>query len=60
MSPITKVMWLRNEHPGVFNETDKFIGIKEYIIYKFFNEYVMDYSLASATGMFNLNELEVG
>ncbi|MFH0065670.1 gluconokinase [Peribacillus sp. NPDC056705] len=58
MSPITKVMWLRNEHPGIFNETEKFIGIKEYIIYKFFNEYVMDYSLASATGMFNLNDLK--
>lgn len=57
MSPITKVMWLRNEHPEIFNETDKFLGIKEYIIYKFFNEYVMDYSIASATGMFNLNNL---
>lgn len=50
MSPITKVMWLRSEHPGTFNETDKFIGIKEYIIYKFFNEYVMDYSLGFCNG----------
>ncbi|KWW20986.1 MULTISPECIES: gluconokinase [Peribacillus] len=58
MSPITKIMWLRNEHPDIFEDTYKFIGIKEYIFYKFFNEYVMDHSLASATGMFNLNELK--
>lgn len=57
MSPITKVMWLRKEHPEIFNKTDKFLGIKEYIIYKFFKEFVMDYSLASATGMFNLKNL---
>lgn len=58
MSPISKIMWLRNEHPVIFNKTDKFLGIKEYIIYKFFNEYVMDYSMASATGLFNLKTME--
>ncbi|MFD9626200.1 gluconokinase [Peribacillus muralis] len=58
MSPITKIMWLRNKHPEIFNDTYKFIGIKEYIFYKFFNEYVMDYSIASGTGMFNLNDLK--
>ncbi|MFJ5623235.1 gluconokinase [Peribacillus loiseleuriae] len=57
MSPITKLMWLRHEHQEIFANTSKYLGIKEYIFYKFFNEYVMDYSLASATGMFNINDL---
>ncbi|MEM5346375.1 FGGY family carbohydrate kinase, partial [Paraburkholderia azotifigens] len=31
---------------------DKFISIKEYVFYKLFGEYVVDYSIASATGLF--------
>lgn len=58
MSPITKLIWLKNEHVDVFQKTYKFIGIKEYIFYKMFHQYVMDYSLASATGMFNVNTLQ--
>jgi gluconokinase len=57
MSPVTKLMWLKNEHTDIFQKTNKFLGIKEYIFYKLFNDYLIDYSLASATGMFNLKEL---
>ncbi|MGG1690626.1 gluconokinase [Heyndrickxia ginsengihumi] len=57
MSPLAKLMWLKEEHTHVFAKTAKFLGIKEYIFYKLFNEYVMDYSLASATGMFNIEKL---
>jgi gluconokinase len=58
MSPLPKVMWLRNEQPDLFSKTYKFIGIKEYVFYKLFNRYVVDYSIASATGMFHLNNLD--
>ncbi|HEY9652307.1 MAG TPA: gluconokinase [Coleofasciculaceae cyanobacterium] len=57
MSPFVKIVWLRNEHPEVFQKTAKFISIKEYIIYQFFQQYIIDYSIASATGFLNLNEL---
>ncbi|MDP4106717.1 MAG: gluconokinase [Bacillota bacterium] len=57
MSPLAKIAWLRTEHPDVFARTSKFIGIKEYIFYKFFDQYVVDYSIASAMGMFNLKNL---
>lgn len=57
MSPLTKIAWLRTSHPEIFDKTSKFIGIKEYIFYKLFGQYLIDYSLASATGMFNLNDL---
>lgn len=54
MSPLAKITWLRHEQPKIFNDAAKFIGIKEYIFEKFFGEYVVDHSIASATGMFNL------
>ncbi|GKU81847.1 gluconokinase [Niallia sp. NCCP-28] len=58
MAPLSKIAWLRTDFPEIFAKTKKFIGIKEYIFYKFFDEYVMDHSIASATGMFNLFELD--
>lgn len=56
MSPLAKITWLRHEQQDIFNKTAKFIGIKEYIFEKFFGEYVVDHSIASATGMFNLTQ----
>lgn len=57
MSPITKLMWLGEEQPDLFRQTYKFISIKEYVFAKLFGEYVIDYSIASSTGMFNLEKL---
>lgn len=56
MSPLCKIAWFRNNKPGLFENTAKFISIKEYIFYKFFGKYIVDYSIASATGLFNINE----
>jgi gluconokinase len=57
MSPITKLMWLRHDFPELFQKTAKFISIKEYVFAKLFREYVVDYSIASCTGLFNLEQL---
>ena len=58
MSPLSKLVWLKNEHDELFAKSYKFISIKEYVFYKLFKEYVIDYSIASATGMFNLKFLK--
>ncbi len=58
MSPLAKIIWLKNEHPDIFEKAAKFISIKEYVFYKLFNEYVVDHSIASATGMLNLEKLD--
>lgn len=58
MSPITKLMWLREEQPDLFQQTYKFISIKEYIFARLFGEYIIDHSIASSTGMLNLENLE--
>ncbi len=57
MSPLVKMMWLKEEQPEIFAAGKQFIGIKEYVFYKLFGTAVMDYSIASATGMFNLEKL---
>lgn len=57
MSPLAKIAWLRTDHPEIFYKTSKFIGIKEYIFYQFFDQFIVDHSIASATGMFNLKQL---
>lgn len=54
MSPLYKIMWLRDREPEVFRKAAKFVSIKEYVFFRLFGEYAVDFSVASATGMFNI------
>lgn len=56
MSPFAKICWLKETEPQIFNRTEKFIDIKAYILYRFFGVWVMDESLASGTGLYNILE----
>ncbi|GGH00414.1 gluconokinase [Mucilaginibacter phyllosphaerae] len=58
MSPLCKLMWLRDNEPEIFNKAHKFISLKEYVWYKLFGVFEVDYSIASATGMFDVLELK--
>ncbi|MBW5448590.1 gluconokinase [Cohnella sp. CFH 77786] len=58
MSPLAKLMWLRHEYPELFRPGNKFISIKEYVFAKLFGQYVIDHSIASATGLLNLEKLD--
>lgn len=58
MSPLCKIIWWREQAPETFKSAAKFIGIKEYIFYHFFERYITDHSIASATGLFNIHELQ--
>ena len=57
MSPLCKLFWFKENEPAIFHAAFKFIGIKEYIFYQFFEEYVVDTSIASATGILNTDSL---
>ena len=57
MSPLTKLIWLREEESEIFYRAAKYISIKEYILYQLFGRYIVDYSVASATGLLNLRSL---
>ncbi len=58
MSPLCKLMWLRENQPELFEATHKFISIKEFIWFRLFNEFQIDYAIASSTGMFDIKQLK--
>ena len=55
MSPLCKLIWLQKNEPELIAKARKFISIKEYIWFKLFGEYRIDYSIASCTGLFNIH-----
>ena len=56
MSPLYKIMWLKKEEPEIFKKTMKIVSIKEFVLEKMVGEYIVDESMASATGLFNLEK----
>lgn len=58
MSPLCKLIWLRENEPALFEKAHKFIGIKEYIFHKLFGHFVVDTSIASATGLLETATLQ--
>lgn len=58
MGPLYKLMWLRDKESEIFEKAHKFISMKEFLLYKMTNEFAIDHSMASATGMFDLKTLD--
>jgi len=56
MTPLCKLLWLRDNEPKLFKSAARFVGIKEYIFLKLTGKYLIDYSIASATGLFNIEK----
>jgi gluconokinase len=58
MSPLTKLLWFREQDPDTFDRAARWVSFKEYVFHRLFGEYVVDYSIASASGLFNLGSLD--
>jgi gluconokinase len=58
MSPFCKLLWIKQHQPELFEKAHKFIGIKEYVFYKLFGFFAVDYSIAGATGLMNIHSHE--
>lgn len=54
MSPLCKLIWLRQNQAELFNHAYKFVSIKEYVWQKLFGVFEVDHSIASATGLFDI------
>ena len=54
MSPLCKLLWMREQQSLVFQRAARFISIKEYVWRRLFGKYRVDHSLASATGLFDI------
>jgi gluconokinase len=57
MSPLVKIAWIRDHDADRFKQTSKFLSIKSYIIHQLTGEYLIDYSIASATGLMNIHTI---
>ncbi|MDE3144679.1 MAG: gluconokinase [Bacteroidota bacterium] len=55
MSPLCKIIWLKEHEPQIFDQAHKFIGIKEFIFHRLCKEFIVDSSIASATGLMNIH-----
>lgn len=58
MSPMIKIMWMKLHDSGRFKSASKFLSIKSYILEQLTSEFAIDYSLASATGLFNIHTMK--
>ena len=56
MSPLLKIMWLRQNEPKVFARTHKFLGIKDFLLLQLLGKYLSDLPVASATGLLNIHQ----
>lgn len=58
MSPLCKLMWMKENDQVTFAAAFKFISVKEYIFFRLFGDYFIDHSIASATGLFDIYTLK--
>lgn len=54
MLPLAKIRWIRENEPALFARTSRFVGLKELFVYRWTGEWLVDWGIASATGMFML------
>lgn len=53
--PLSKILWFKKHEPDIFKRATKFITIKEYILYKLYGIFAVDYTLASCQGCYNIH-----
>lgn len=58
MSPLCKLLWWKRHEERSFHKAARFISIKDYVLYRYFGQFLIDYSLASATGLFDHTALK--
>lgn len=58
MSPLSKLLWMKETAFEPYEQASYFMSTKEYIIQKWFGRRLIDYSMASATGLFNMNTFD--
>lgn len=57
MTPLSKIMWLKNQENDLYQQIVLFTSIKEYVFFRLFGKHLVDYSIASGTGLFNIHTL---
>lgn len=58
MAPLAKLLWLKAEKTTIYQAAAHYMGIKEYVFYRLLGVNKVDYSIASAMGIFNIFNLD--
>ncbi len=58
MTPLAKLLWMRQHQSELIKQTHKFIGIKEYVLFQLTGQFLVDHSIASATGLFDIHSFD--
>jgi len=58
MYPLYKISWLREVCPDIFAKAARFVTAKEYVFQKLTGQQVIDYAVASGSGLLNIHALE--
>jgi gluconokinase len=56
--PLYKILWLSQEKPELYAMARRYITAKEYVFEQITGEQVVDYSLASGSGLLNIHTLD--
>ncbi|WP_238439562.1 gluconokinase [Microbacterium sp. JZ31] len=57
MSPLTKLMWFREQEPRIRQTAAFWVGIKDWVLLRMCGALVVDHSLASASGLMDIHTL---
>ena len=52
MLPIAKIRWMAGNDATLFAKASRFVGLKELFVYRWTGEWLIDWGIAAATGMF--------
>jgi gluconokinase len=58
MAPLPKLVWFRERQPRTFEAVRRWVGVKELVLARLTGECAVDHSVASGTGLMNLERLD--
>ncbi len=56
MLPSCKLRWLADHEPDAFARAARFVSLKELLVYRWTGHWLVDWGIASGTGLFNVHE----
>jgi gluconokinase len=57
MAPLAKLIWFHEQEPKLCEQVGHWVGIKEYVLLRMCEALVMDHSIASGTGLMDIETL---
>lgn len=57
--PICKLFWIKNNLPKVYNETDKFLLLTDFIAYQLCGKALTEWTMMCSTGYYDINHKRV-